>query len=698
MDYSKSFIQLVWLIFAFTLVISCNKYKAIELEFSEKNYYPVIRINDPNVSDLLIHPVSESEGSIGVRINNNVYWVQGIPQKKDNNTYEWKLNKDYSVLMKLDNTVDECKILLSLNANKVKADEWYISFKTEPDEYFTGIFERVVDGAQSESWKKGIKTAMNLRGEKVEMKLKPTVSAYSPFYISSANYGFKAEGTWPGVFDFGKTKKDIVKISFEGPQFDFKIYFGEPMEIVQKHTLETGPPVILPDWAYGPWRWRDDHTNSEMYYDSTGVKSPFNSEISEDILMMKALEIPLTAYWIDRPWATGPVGFDDYETDSLRLPEFQKMIEWFNSQDIALMMWIAPFVMGDMYDYAMGNNYCLKSHDFDIYPQALMDFTNPEACKWWGENGPAKLARMGIKGFKLDRADGEKLLDSLELLTHSGISYRENYNDFPRQYVKTTYDAIKPILEDDFVLFPRSQYTGSSKYGAMWAGDTDGSPEGLRSAIIGMQRCAVMGYPLWGSDIGGYWGDYSKETCKRWLAFGCFSPIMEVGPTNNKGFWNEKNEPYYDKELLAIWRLYSQVRMKLKPYITELAKEAATKGTPVSRPLFLEFPEQEESWKNWQTYMLGPDILVSAIWEKGNISQNVYLPSGTKWINAWEPEKVYQGGQYVEVKTPDYLIPVFIRKGSSVNLGDLNALYKESLQKVTEAPDMEELERKEGWR
>ena len=40
---------------------------------------------------------------------------------------------------------------------------------------------------------------MNLRGERVEMKLKPTVSAYAPFYISSANYGFFAHGTWPGT-------------------------------------------------------------------------------------------------------------------------------------------------------------------------------------------------------------------------------------------------------------------------------------------------------------------------------------------------------------------------------------------------------------------------------------------------------------------------------------------------------------------
>ncbi|MEJ2542827.1 MAG: glycoside hydrolase family 31 protein, partial [Calditrichaceae bacterium] len=460
----------------------------------------------------------------------------------ENGTVKYKWTIDEQSAIELGITGDKVNSDFNLNfqtTGKAQASRWFINIAASENEYFTGIFERVVDGRQQNSWADGIETAMDLRGEKVEMHLKPTVSAYAPFYISSSNYGFFVKGTWPGVFDFCKADQNAVQISFEGPEFAFKIYTGStPLQVVQKHALETGPSIIPPEWALGPWRWRDNHVNRKEYYDGTKVNAPFNSELVEDILMMKAYDIPLTAYWIDRPWGPGVRGFDDYDFDLKRFPEAQKMIEWLNGKDLELMMWIGPFVMGKMADYAEEKGYFLKSNRWKNSRQVLMDFTNKEAVTWWSENGPGKLARMGIKGLKMDRADGEKLMDSLSLKTSIGTTYRENYNDYPRQYVKAAYEGMKSVLGDDFLLYPRAQYTGSAKYGGLWAGDTNGKPEGLRSAIIALQRCSVMGYPIWGSDIGGYWGSFSNETCMRWLGFGCFSPLMEVGPTNDQGFWN----------------------------------------------------------------------------------------------------------------------------------------------------------------
>lgn len=148
----------------------------------------------------------------------------------------------------------------------------------------------------------------------------------------------------------------------------------------------------------------------------------------------------------------------------------------------------------------------------------------------------------------------------------------------------------------------------------------------------------------------------------RWLAFGCFSPIMEVGPTQDRGFWNNVKEPHYDKSLIATLRLYSKIRMRLKPYLRQLAQDAHDTGMPVARPLFLAYPKQQQAWQDWQTYLLGPDILVSAIWQKDVTRHRLYLPAGEEWIDAWDTGRTYNGGEYIEVDAPLHKIPFFIER------------------------------------
>jgi alpha-D-xyloside xylohydrolase len=207
-----------------------------------------------------------------------------------------------------------------------------------------------------------------------------------------------------------------------------------------------------------------------------------------------------------------------------------------------------------------------------------------------------------------------------------------------------------------------------------------------------------MGYPVWASDIGGYWGQFNRETCMRWLGFGCFAPIMEIGPTLNRGFWNMVEEPVLDKELIATWRMYAVIRMRLVPYIHSLAVQARETGTPIVRPLFLEYPEQEEAWKEWHTFLLGNDLLVSVIWEQGKTGQKIYLPRGETWINAWNPEEEIRGGRFITVNAPLHQTPLYIRKGADhIDLGDLNALWEESLDKAAQSFSLSELEKKEEW-
>lgn len=570
--------------------------------------------------------------------------------------------------------------------------KWGFHIESRRDEYFTGLMERVVDGPQQASWTPDLKDAMNLRGQKVEMLVKPTTSVYAPFYISSRGYGLFAKTDWPGVYDFAVSAPDQIGIEFEGPALDLKLYTADkPAAIVQAHALDAGPPFLPPKWAYKPWRWRDEHTHRAAYYDGTPVNGPFNSEMMEDVLMMRAYGIPCGVYWIDRPWGPGRIGYDDFEIDPKRLPNFSASVKWLNSHEMQMVLWIASFFQGQMAKEALAKGYTLPGQKPSIQNYPLADLSNPAAKAYW-QSGIEKLLKLGVAGFKLDRGE-EQIPDAGPYKRFDGKSIRENRNTYVAMFAQAVAEVVRKHRGEDFVAMPRGAYTGSSPYAVFWGGDIGGTQWGLRASIIAVQRAAVMGYPNWGSDTCGYNEQtLDQDMCARWLAFSCFTPIMEVGPTRNVAFWNLPREPQYDADLIAVWRLYARLHDRLMEYSYARAQEAARTGLPIVRPLFLVDPRAPAAWSNWWTYLYGGDLLVSPVWEKGKRIQEVYLPSGARWRDAWRQGKVFKGGQTIKVKAELHQMPLFVREGSGIDLGDLNREWKESTEIASKKPDLKALE------
>jgi alpha-glucosidase (family GH31 glycosyl hydrolase) len=83
---------------------------------------------------------------------------------------------------------------------------------------------------------------------------------------------------------------------------------------------------------------------------------------------------------------------------------------------------------------------------------------------------------------------------------------------------------------------------------------------------------------------------------------------------------------------------------------------------------------------------------VSPIWQKEQRTQEVYLPAGSQWRDAWQPEKIYPGGRTITVNAELHQLPIFIRVGAKVELGDLNKEWTESVASANTRPDLKKLD------
>ena len=62
------------------------------------------------------------------------------------------------------------------------------------------------------------------------------------------------------------------------------------------------------------------------------------------------------------------------------------------------------------------------------------------------------------------------------------------------------------------------------------------------------------------------------------------------------------------------------------------------------RPLWYEFPADEESYSREGVHMVGDSLLVSPVLTKGATTVDVYFPGATVWYDYWTSEKLEVSG------------------------------------------------------
>jgi alpha-glucosidase (family GH31 glycosyl hydrolase) len=308
----------------------------------------------------------------------------------------------------------------------------------------------------------------------------------------------------------------------------------------------------------------------------------------------------------------------------------------------------------------------------------ILDVTSGAARDWFAGKLADFVQRYQLDGIKLDRGE-EHIPSEASDIWADGRNGREVHNAYVDLQTETHFDALTRARGSrDFVLFTRSAYRGTQRFAVVWGGDTAGSESfgigpgtdlGLRGAIISQLRAAFMGFPIWGSDTGGYYQFKDRDVFARWIEFSAFSGIMEIGGQGKHAPWDMPTEPAYDEEMIDIYRRYAIVRADLNDYIVAAARDAAISGLPLARPMVFLDRNDEALRDLWDQYLFGPDLMVAPVWRKGEREREVYFPAGT-WRSLWDDDERYAGPARVRVAVPLDVIPVYVRGDARSPLAD----------------------------
>jgi len=134
----------------------------------------------------------------------------------------------------------------------------------------------------------------------------------------------------------------------------------------------------------------------------------------------------------------------------------------------------------------------------------------------------------------------------------------------------------------------------------------------------------------------------------------------------NSGFsgllWQPDRDKNNRKEFLpnreavtAVCRDLLELRMSLIPYLYTAFADYRYQGIPPFRALVMDYPDDPNTFKLDDEYLVGESLLVAPIF--GNKTRRrVYLPKG-RWHD-FQTGKIYTGCNYYEIRKPAAALPV----------------------------------------
>ena len=509
---------------------------------------------------------------------------------------------------------------------------------------------------------------------------------------------------FPGkvYYDIGYSRHDLLSFHTETPDYDlYLLSGGNENAICREFRTLIGRSYIPPRWAFGLAQSRWGYKTEE--------------DVREVARQYKEHDLPLDMICMDIEYMQD---YADFTVNKERFPDLTKLSADLKAQGIRLVPIIDAGVRVDPNDSTctegLEKGYFCKKADGTPFVAAVWpgkayfaDFLRPEVREWFGHKYKA-LTDCGIEGFWNDMNEPslfyspERLrafLDDMAALREKDNIEQEEF--FPRvvggamglmnspaDYASFYHEADGRKIRHDQVhnlyggsmtraageafadlrpgqrtlLYSRSSFIGSHRYGGIWLGDNNSSWAQLLANIQMMPSVQMCGFLYSGADLCGFSSDTTPDLALRWLEFGLLTPLMR----NHSAVGTRMQEYYRFPEVLPAVRNMIRLRYALLPYLYSEFMKAALENTSYFRPLAFDYPDDPDAREVEDQLLLGEGLMVAPVYVQNAHGRHVYLPEPMKLlrlraVDDYDEEILSAGHHYIRCALDEMLL--FIRPG-----------------------------------
>ncbi|KAJ5803861.1 CAZyme family GH31 [Penicillium psychrosexuale] len=452
----------------------------------------------------------------------------------------------------------------------------------------------------------------------------------------------------------------------ESGQIDLFVFLGpSPNDISKTYGELTGYTQLPQQFAIGYHQCRWNYVTDE---DVKEVNAKFDK-----------YQIPYDVIWLDLEYT------DDrkyFTWDPLTFPDPTGMQQKLDESERKLVVLIDPHIKNaDKYfvsEELRSKNLAVLNKDGEIYDgwcwpgsSNWVDCFNPAARAWWAtlhkfDKFKGSLQNLFIWNDMNEPSvfNGPDMTMPKDNLHHGNWEHRDIHNLNGLTLVNATYKAMlerkKGEMRRPFIL-TRSYYSGAQRVSAMWTGDNQATWDHLGASLPMVLTNGIAGFPFAGADVGGFFHNPDKDLLTRWYQTGIWYPFFRA----HAHIDTRRREPYLISEPHRSYIAQAiRLRYQLMPAWYTAFHEASVNGTPIVRPQYYMFPEDEQGFAiDDQLYLASTGLLVKPVVQENTRSAEVYISDDEKYYDYFD-FTVYQGaGKKHTVPAPEDKVPVLIQGG-----------------------------------